>query len=217
MKVFIVGIAGETGFRLARMLKDRGDEVDGLYRRSDQARRLAGIGVAATHGDLLHIQARQLAEAMRGSDAIVFSAGAGGESDEMTTAIDRDGVVKSIDAAGLAGVKRFLLVSVFPEAWRERHMDAGFEHYMAVKKQADIALSESNLDWVILRPSALKNDPGVGTVSLAVAQIHTEVRRDDVAATLAELVHAPAVSRKILELTEGDTPIAEAVGALACT
>ena len=135
----------------------------------------------------------------------------------MTTAIDRDGVVKSIDAAGLAGVKRFLLVSVFPEAWRERHMDAGFEHYMAVKKQADIALSESNLDWVILRPSALKNDPGVGTVSLAVAQIHTEVRRDDVAATLAELVHAPAVSRKILELTEGDTPIAEAVGALACT
>ena len=86
-----------------------------------------------------------------------------------------------------------------------------------IKKQADIALSESNLDWVILRPSALKNDPGVGTVSLAVAQIHTEVRRDDVAATLAELVHAPAVSRKILELTEGDTPIAEAVGALACT
>jgi hypothetical protein len=114
-----------------------------------------------------------------------------------------------------SGIQRFLLVSVFPEAWRERHMDAGFEHYIAVKKEADMALSESGLDWVILRPSALKNDPGVGTVNLGVAQIHTEVRRDDVAATLTELIHAPAVSRKILELTEGDTPIAEAVGAVA--
>lgn len=214
MKVFIVGIAGETGFRLARLLKDRGDEVDGLYRRPDQARALDGIGVAATQGDLLHIDVQQLAQAMQGSDAVVFSAGAGGESDAMTTAIDRDGVVKSMEAAGLAGIQRFLLVSVFPEAWRERHMDAGFEHYIAVKKEADIALSESGLDWVIVRPSALKNDPGVGTVSLGVAQIHTEVRRDDVAATLAELIHAPSVSQQILELTEGDTPIAEAVGAL---
>jgi uncharacterized protein YbjT (DUF2867 family) len=214
MKVFIVGIAGATGFRLARILKDRGDEVDGLYRRPDQAHALDGIGVAATQGDLLRIDAQQLAQAMQGSDAIVFSAGAGGESDAMTTAIDRDGVVKSMVAARLAGIQRFLLVSVFPEAWRERHMDAGFEHYIAVKKEADMALSESGLDWVILRPSALKNDPGVGTVNLGVAQIHTEVRRDDVAATLAELIHASAVSRKILELTEGDTPIAEAVGAI---
>jgi uncharacterized protein YbjT (DUF2867 family) len=194
--------------------KDRGDEVDGLYRRPDQAHALDGIGVAATQGDLLRIDAQQLAQAMQGSDAIVFSAGAGGESDAMTTAIDRDGVVKSMVAARLAGIQRFLLVSVFPEAWRERHMDAGFEHYIAVKKEADMALSESGLDWVILRPSALKNDPGVGTVNLGVAQIHTEVRRDDVAATLAELIHASAVSRKILELTEGDTPIAEAVGAI---
>jgi hypothetical protein len=71
--------------------------------------------------------------------------------------------------------------------------------------------SQTGLDWVILRPSALKNDPGVGTVSLGLAQFHTEVRRDDVAATLAALAHTPDVRRKILELTEGPTPIAEAV------
>ena len=67
----------------------------------------------------------------------------------------------------------------------------------------------------ILRPSALKNEPGTGTINLGVAQIHTEVRRDDVAATLAELIHTPAVSRKILELTEGSTPISKAVGAIS--
>lgn len=215
MKIFIVGITGGIGFRLARILKLGGDEVHGLYRCPNQTKALNSIGVTATLGDLVSLEPRQLADAMRGSDAIVFSAGAGGDSDAMTKAIDGEGVTKSIAAAKMAGVKRFFLVSVFPEAWRERHMDEGFEHYIMVKKQADIALSKSDLDWVILRPSALKNDPGTGTISLGVAQIHTEVRRDDVAATLAELIHTPAVSRKILELTEGSTRIPKAVGTLS--
>lgn len=215
MKIFIVGVAGETGLRLARILKARGDEVHGLYRSSHQSETLRSIGITATLGDLVSIEPQQLADVMRGSDAIVFSAGAGGDSNAMTTAIDGEGVTKSIAAAKLAGVKRFLLVSVFPEAWRERHMDEGFEHYITVKKKADIELSESGLEWVILRPSALKNEPGTGKISLGVAQIHTEVRRDDVAATLAELVYAPTVSRKILELTEGNTPISQAVEVIA--
>ena len=215
MKVFIVGITGWIGLRLARILKARGDEVHGLYRNSNQTKELNSIGVTATLGDLLSIEPEHLTDAMRGSNAIVFSAGAGGGSNTMTKAIDGEGVSKSIAAARLVGISRFFLVSVFPEAWRERHMDEGFEHYITVKKHADIELSQSDLDWVILRPSALKNEPGTGTINLGVAQIHTEVRRDDVAATLAELIHTPAVSRKILELTEGSTPISKAVGAIS--
>ncbi|MCA8864617.1 SDR family oxidoreductase [Halomonas sp. SBBP1] len=214
MKIFIVGITGNVGFRLARTLKERGDEVDGLYRQPDQAGMLASIGVTGTVGDLVNIDPQRLAEAMRGSDAIVFTAGAGGAGSEMTEAIDGNGVTKSIAAAKLAGIKRFLLVSVFPEAWRERHMDEGFEHYIMVKKRADIELSQSGLDWIILRPSALKDNAGAGTINLGVAQIHTEVSRDDVAVTLATLLHTPAVSRKILELTEGNVPIPEAVNAM---
>ena len=215
MKVFIVGITGGIGLRLARILKARGDEVHGLYRNSNQTKELNSIGVTATLGDLLSIEPEHFTDAMRGSNAIVFSAGAGGGSNTMTKAIDGEGVSKSIAAARLVGISRFFLVSVFPEAWRERHMDEGFEHYITVKKHADIELSQSDLDWVILRPSALKNEPGTGTINLGVAQIHTEVRRDDVAATLAELIHTPAVSRKILELTEGSTPISKAVGAIS--
>ena len=215
MKIFIVGIAGGTGLRLARVLKSRGDDVDGLYRRPAQAKTLAGIGVTTTLGDIVRMDPEQLAAAMQGTDVIVFTAGAGeSDSDAMTDAIDGDGVTKSIAAAGMAGIQRFILVSVFPDAWRERHMDESFEHYIAVKKKADVELAHSGLDWVILRPSALKNDAGVGTVSLSPAEFHTEIRRDDVAATLAELVHTPAIRRRILEVTEGATPIGEAVAAL---
>lgn len=152
-----MGIAGETGLRLARVLKNRGDEVDGLYRRAAQAKTLADIAITGTLGDLVQMDGKQLAEALRGSDVIVFTAGAGAaDSDAMTDAIDGNGVTKSIAAAHIAGVRRLILVSVFPEAWRERHMDESLEHY--------VELAHSDLNWVILRPSALTNEPGVGTV-----------------------------------------------------
>lgn len=212
MKIFIVGISGETGFRLARQLKARGDEVDGLYRRAEQGDKLRSIGIAGTHGDLVRIEETKLAAHFTGSDVIVFAAGAGdADNDAMIDAVDGDGVTKSIVAARRAGVRRFILVSVFPEAGRQEGWGGGFEHYIAVKKRADVELSRTELDWIILRPSSLNNERGVGTISLGPAEFHTEIRRDDVAATITELVHAPALRRRILELTEGTTPIERAV------
>jgi uncharacterized protein YbjT (DUF2867 family) len=158
---------------------------------------------------------KELASAASGADILVFTAGAGErDSDSMIDAVDGDGVRKAIAAARLARISRLLLVSVFPEAWRERDMPKSFEHYMTVKKRADVELVHSGLDWVILRPSSLTNDPGRGSVGLSMAELHTEISRDDVAATIATLLHSPGVRRRILEVTSGVTPIASAVTAL---
>ena len=216
MKVFVIGIAGGTGSRLARTLKAGGDDVDGLYRRPEQEANLSASGVHGTLGDLVTMSESQLADAVRGSDVIVFTAGAGaGDKDAMTDAIDGHGVTKAIAAAESAGIKRLILVSVFPEASRAKRMDENFEHYMIVKKRADVELAATDLDWVIVRPAALIDDPGTGRVSLGPAQIHTEITRDDVATTIAELIRTPNVRRTILELSKGSTPIAEAVAAQA--
>lgn len=215
MKIFIIGIAGNVGSRLAAKLAARGDEVDGLYRREEQGERLKSLGVDATHGDLVAMSAQELADVVSGSDALVFSAGAAGEGGAaMTTAIDGEGLTKSIEAARLAGVSRLLLVSAFPEAGRQKQLSDTFEHYMAVKKQADMALAESGLDWVILRPGTLTDDAGSGKIRIGPALTYGSVPREDVAETLAALVHAPGLSRRILELTEGDTPVADAIAAL---
>jgi uncharacterized protein YbjT (DUF2867 family) len=216
MKVFIIGIAGRTGSRLAAVLKERGDEVVGMARRLPQIEKLASEGIDATLGDIGIIEAGLLADMVRGVDAIVFTAGAGDADDEAKTdAIDGDGVSRTIAAAKDAGVRRVYLVSAFPEAWRERETDKSFEHYIEVKKKADVELAASELDWVILRPSVLLDDPGKGKVTLSFAQFHTEIARDDVAATLSELIHTPAVNRVILELTSGSTSIPDAVGWVA--
>jgi uncharacterized protein YbjT (DUF2867 family) len=129
----------------------------------------------------------------------------------MTDAVDGLGVTKASDAAVNAGVRRFLLVSAFPDAWREKRMPEEFEHYMFVKRQADVYLSHTELDWVILRPGTLLNELGTGHVRTGFAIPYGEVSRDDVAATLVQLVEKPAVNRVIIELTAGEISVAEAV------
>jgi uncharacterized protein YbjT (DUF2867 family) len=93
-------------------------------------------------------------------------------------------------------------------------MDGSFEYYMVQKKRAEIALVQTDLDWLIVRPSALLNNPGTGRVDLGLAKVHEEITRDDVATTIVALLESPGLSRLILEVTGGDVPIAEAVAAV---
>ena len=215
MKIFIIGITGGVGRLAAQRLLERGNEVGGLVRQGTKDAELEQAGAQLVTGDLVAIAHDDLAAVLRGSDAVLFTAGAGGKDGaEATTQVDGEGPPKVAAAAKVAGVNRLLLVSVFPEAWRERHMDDEFEHYMAEKKQAETHLVDTDLDWVILRPAALSDDPGAGKVDLGVAKIHVGIPREDVAATLVALIEQPLVRRRILEVTAGTTPIREAVDAL---
>ncbi len=213
MKVFIIGISGSVGGLLATALIGRGDVVSGLVRREDQRADLASRGVDARVGDVTAMTPESLAAVLGGIDAVVYTAGSNGGSRAVTEAVDGEGVVTALDAACLAGVPRFVLVSVLPEAWRERDLTGDEEHYFAVKKLTDVAVSQSDLDWLVLRPSMLVDRPGSGRVALGAAQPHAEIPREDVAATLAELLHEPRIRRRVLELTAGETPIASAVQA----
>ena len=144
----------------------------------------------------------------------MFSAGAHGTGADQTTLIDGKGLEKAAEAAAEAGVRRFLLVSAFPEAGRGADRGEGFEHYMRVKKSADAYLAITDLDWLIVRPGTLRDEPGDGLVRAGLAIEYGTVRRDNVAAFLAAALAQPALSRTIVELTDGSTPVVEAVAGL---
>ncbi|WP_324278309.1 NAD(P)H-binding protein [Blastococcus brunescens] len=177
----MIGITGGVGSRLARSLQHLGDTVSGLARRAAAREELWEAGIDARPGDLTTLTSAQLAQVTGDVDAVAFTAGAGGTGD--TATIDRDGVGKAIEAARLNGIDRRGLVSVFPAAWRERNPGAGLDHYIAMKKDADVALTQSGLDWIILRPAVLLDGPGRGAVALGPAQIHGDITRQDVADT----------------------------------
>ena len=211
MRVFVIGISGATGGLLAEKLLRRGDSVAGLVRRPALQSSLAAMGVASTVGDLETMEAREFAKAVSGADAIVYAAGSDGGALRVTKSVDGDGVITAMEGAALAGVKRFILISVFPEQGRALNLGEEFEYYYLVKKTAEVSVTRSILDWVIVRPTLLVDGTGHGAVSVGAAEVQGHVAREDLAALLVELLHESRVSRQILELSSGNTAIADAV------
>jgi uncharacterized protein YbjT (DUF2867 family) len=217
MKVFQIGAAGGVGRRLTELLTARGDEVTGMHRSPAQADTVRAAGATPVVGDLIEDSVEELAAKLAGHDAVVFSAGAHGTGMDKTTLIDGRGLEKTADAAERAGVRRVVLVSVFPDALRDGERSEGFEHYMKVKKSADVYLARTGLDWLIVRPGTLLDTPGAGRVIAGPAIEYGDVHRDDVAGFIDAALHEPALNRVIVELTSGDTPVADAVAALTAT
>ncbi|MEP7008197.1 MAG: SDR family oxidoreductase [Sphingomonas bacterium] len=214
-KVFIVGAAGKVGARLVKLLASNGHQVRALHRKPEQAAALQADGAKPVAGDLTALDVAAFATLIDDADTLVFSAGAGGAGIEVTNAIDGRALELAVTAAKQAGVTRFVLVSVFPDALRDGERNEGFENYIRVKKLADAHLVASGLDYVILRPGTLSDDAGTGRVRADLAIPYDSVPRDDVAATLLAIVERPNLGRIIIELTAGDVPVADALAPLA--
>jgi uncharacterized protein YbjT (DUF2867 family) len=188
--------------------------VSGMHRHAEQSGVVEQAGGTSVVLDLVQARANELAERLAGHDAVVFAAGAHGTGRDQTTLIDGQGLEKAAEAARQAGIRRFVLVSVFPDAGRDREPNEGFEHYMRVKKAADVHLTGTDLDWVVVRPGTLTDTPGTGNVRAGWAVPYGDVHRDDVAAFLAAVLHEPRLRHVVLELTDGDTPAEQAVADL---
>jgi uncharacterized protein YbjT (DUF2867 family) len=216
MRVVIAGAHGKIGMRLGRRLTGRGDEVAGIVRNPGHSADLAAIGVSPVVLDLEAAGVDDVAAALEGADAVVFSAGAGpGSGVARKDTVDRAAAVLLADAAERAGVRRYLLVSsVGVESVRGHETgpdDEVFHAYLVAKLAAEDDLRARPLDWTILRPGHLTDDPGTGLVRLASSVPPGSVPRDDVAAVLVALIDRRETGGQVLELVAGDTPVAAAV------
>lgn len=212
--VFIVGGAGQVAKKLIQKLHQANIAVSALYRQEEQQAELKALGATPVFSDLTQIDADALAALLKQSEAtsVIFSAGAGGRGGlETTTLVDGIGLEKTVQAVEKSAIKQFILVSAFPEAGRNKGLGDNFEHYIQVKKQSEYVLTQSSLDWLILRPGTLLNDEGTGLVKIGVALPYGSVTRDDVASTLLGLIQQPNIKKKIIELTQGDETVNQAL------
>lgn len=218
MRIVIAGGHGQIALRLERLLAKRGDEVAGIIRRPEQAGDVLAAGAEPVVCDLESASVEDVARHMEGADAAVFAAGAGpGSGIERKDTVDRGAAALFADAAEAAGVRRFLVVSSMG-ADREppEGTDPVFAAYLRAKGAADADVrARAGLDWTILRPGRLTNDPGTGLVALADTTGRGEVSRDDVAAVLVALLDEPATIGRTLELIGGEVPVEDAVRAVA--
>ncbi|GES32892.1 NAD(P)H-binding protein [Streptomyces angustmyceticus] len=217
MRIVIAGGHGQIALRLERLLAGRGDEVAGIVRRPEQAGDLLAAGAEPVVCDLESASVEDVARHMEGADAAVFAAGAGpGSGIERKETVDRGATRLFADAAEAAGVRRFLVISSMgTDREPPEGTDPVFAAYLRAKAAADADIrSRAGLDWTILRPGRLTDDPGTGRVTLADATGRSAVSRDDVAATLLALLDEPGTIGRTLELIGGDVPVVDAVRAV---
>ncbi|MWA01227.1 NAD(P)H-binding protein [Actinomadura sp. LD22] len=219
MDIVIAGGHGQIALRLSRLLAARGDTAVSLIRNPDHAADVRATGATPVVRDLEAASAGHVAGDLAGADAVVFAAGAGpGSGAARKDTVDRAASVLLADAAERAGVRGFVQVSAMgagepPAPGRDEVWAA----YIRAKGEAEDDLrARDGLDWLILRPGRLTDDPGTGLVTLAEPPIgHGAVTRDDVAAVIVALLDAlPDARHRTLDLLNGDTSIADAVTAL---
>ena len=214
MRVAIAGGHGQIALRLAKIMSERGDEVVALIRNPDHADEVRDAGAEPAVVDLEHASEDEVANAINGSDAVVFAAGAGpGSGSERKETMDYGGAVKLIAAAKQAGVGRYVIVSSMGANPTATGNDT-FSVYLRAKGRADEAVCASGLDATVVRPGGLTNDAGTGRVRLGESLPRGQVTRDDVAAVLVAVLDSPSTIGRTADLIGGDTAIAEAVAAL---
>lgn len=212
--IIVIGGHGKIALLLSRILTERGDQVTSVFRNPEHSDDVAATGATPHPADIERLDTAALAELLKGHDAVVFTAGAGGGNPERTYGVDRDAAIRVIDAAARAGVKRFVMVSYFGAGpGHGVPQDDPFFAYAEAKSAADAHLRASDLDWTVLGPSRLTLDPPTGHISVGDDQSAGKgsVSRADVALVVAAALSDDSTVRRTIDFNNGDVPITVAL------
>jgi len=221
--VIVLGASGRTGSYVASHLFAAEHTVFALVRdpdRSQAVKRLgrlshptAGPGVQPVVGDLLGDPDR-LVELFRGCDAVVNAAG-GTDLVATDAVVDREGAMAAIDAAGRAGVRRFVQISSM-YADRPDEGPQALQALLRAKSESDTALITSGLDWTVIRPGGLDDSVLTGQIRAGRRLAESgSIPREDVAAVAATCLSWPTSIGLAFDVVGGKTPILEALARLA--
>ena len=213
MDILVAGGHGQIALRLLKLLSDDGHTARGLIRKRDQAADLEAVGAVPVLGDLENDES--LDDYVKGADAVVFAAGAGpGSGAERKRTVDLGGAVKLVDSAKRTGVRRYVIISSIGADRPESGGDS-MRAYLEAKGEADEYVTASGLDFTVVRPGGLTDDPGTGLVTVSTTMGgRASVPRDDVAAVVAACLSEPHTIGTTFELFGGEVPIAQALATL---
>ncbi|TDL65571.1 SDR family oxidoreductase [Paenibacillus amylolyticus] len=214
MNVLVIGANGQIGKFVVEQLAQEGKhKVTAMIRKPEQAGTLKELGADVVIGDL-EGSVEDLAEAMKDHNAIVFTAGSGGSTgQDKTLLIDLDGAVKTMEAAEQQGISRYILVSAYGADQREKWSESIKPYYVA-KHYADRALFASDLNYTIIRPGGLKNEPGTGRIAVGTDLEPGSIPREDVARVIVASLQEEKTYRMAFDLIAGEHPVEDALGKL---
>lgn len=207
MKILVIGSNGQIGKHLVDQLQNSKEHtVRAMVRKEEQVEELKKSGIEAVLGDL-EGHTEEITKVAEGCDAVIFTAASGSHTDpDQTILIDLDGAIKSVEAAKQIGAKRFVMIRALHRNKRE-NWPVTLAHYSVAKHYADRFLQASDLNYTILRPGGLLNEPGKGKMKAADSVKRDTIPREDVARmAIATLKNT---YRRAFDLVTGGTEIKE--------
>ena len=215
MKVVVAGANGLTGRIVLKLLTEAGHQPVAMIRDFAQREALEALGAECRFGDL----ETPVGYAVRNCRGAIFAAGSGSRTGpEKTIDVDQNGAMAFIDTCLRMNVRRFVMLSSIAADTPERGPES-LHHYFGAKAVADRHLQASGLDYTIVRPGFLTNEPGTGAIATGddlgpLAKETHSVTREDVAQVLVDCLARDNTVEKTFEMIEGPTPIADALAAL---
>ncbi len=207
MRFVIAGGHGKIALIIQRLLTDELHDAVGIIRNPDHVDEVEASGASALVLDLERTSVTTLASHLEGADGVVFAAGAGpGSGAERKLTVDRDGAILLADAAELAGVRRMIVISAINADRFDPHSDDVFQVYLRAKSEADANIRERDLEWTIVRPGSLTDEPATGMVMVADDVPNGSIPRADVAALVVSLLTTREGIHRQLEVVARDTP-----------
>lgn len=213
-KIFVAGATGNTGKRIVEQLLAKGFAVKAGVRDPDKART-----AFPSHGPALQLVKAdvtegpvKLAEAIGDdSDAVVCATGFRPSWDLLAPwKVDNFGTVNLVEACGRLGVTRFVLISsvlvngaAMGQLLNPVYIFLNvFGLTLIAKLQAEQHIRKSGINYTIIRPGALTNDPPSGNIVMASEDTLSEgsISRDQVAETAVEALLKPESSFKVVEI-----------------
>jgi len=211
MRVVIAGGHGQIARLLEKVLADRGDSAVGIVRNPDHVGDVEAAGAEAVVLDLEQADVADLTDVVKGADAVMFAAGGGPNSGAARKeTVDRGAAVLLAEAAEQAGVRRYVMISSMGTDKADPDSDDVFQVYLRAKKAADDDLRSRDLDWTVVRPGRLTDDPPSGRIQVGTLP-RGEISRADVAAVLAAVIDQDATIGKTFDLLAGHQTIEAAL------
>ncbi|MET0766945.1 MAG: NAD(P)-binding oxidoreductase [Aeromicrobium sp.] len=214
-RIALVGGHGKIARLLIPQLVDAGHQPVALVRKPEYTAELEDLGAEVTLLDIEASDEDDFARAFDGVGAVVFAAGGGADGNAARKkTVDLGGSLKSIAGATTAGVRRFVQISAMGvDEPLGDDVEPTWVAYVEAKRDADVALRASDLDWTIIRPGALTDDPATGEITLADKVNRGEIPRGDVAALITAVVDDPSTYGHQWEVVSGTVPVSEAIRA----
>jgi hypothetical protein len=180
-----------------------------MIRHPDQRPIFDELGVSTVLADLEY----PIDHAVMGCDALIFAAGSGsGTGKDKTVLVDHLGAIRTMVAAQVHGVDRYLMLSA---TYVDVQSRSPIAHYHQAKAHADNFLRGTELLYTIVCPGRLTDDRGTGLVSVdSNINLPGETSRDHLATALAMCLDMPNTIGKTFSLLEGPVEIESALGSV---